>query len=446
MKATRLKMTRLAVGLYAALIASPSVWASSENPFHEKSDQYQIIHCGKLLDVEEKKTLVDQHILVKNGVITDMDSSVKAPENAEKIDLADHVCMPGLMDMHVHLFTQSTKGTVDVLGTTQSSAFNALQGLRLSQKLLKMGFTTVRIPGDMDYQYANIEIRNAINRGEFVGPRMLVAPHYLSALGGHADFNSFAPDGPKVQGPMIVDGVDEIRKAIRKEFKYGGDWIKVMASGGVMSQHDDPEVAPYSDEELRVMVEETHRHKKKITAHAHGDAGVYAAVKAGFDSIEHASMMSERTAKLMAKKGTYYIPTFYVLDWILAMGESAGITPDNLAKARLVESKHQQSALMAYKHGVKMALGSDCIFPVELAIKEFGAMNRRLNDNWYVLRAGTISSAEMLGLDDQIGSLKIGKQADIVATRHSPIEDMTNIEAVSFVMKDGMVVRAPKER
>jgi len=434
-------LTRLVAGLSTALMLAP-VWGSSAAPVHVGPDRYQDIHCGKLLDVEKKKTLSNQHILVKNDVIVELGASVNAPADAEKIDLSNQVCMPGLMDMHVHLFTQSTQGTVDVLGTTQSSAFNALQGLRLSQELLKMGFTTVRIPGDFDRHYANIEIRNAINRGEYMGPRMLVAPHYLSALGGHADFNSFAPDGPKVLGPMIVDGVDEIRKAIRKEIKYGGDWIKVMATGGVMSQHDDPEVAAYSEEEFRVMAEETHRHKKKITAHAIGDAGVYAAVKAGFDSIEHATMMSEKTAKLMAKKGTYYIPTFHIVDWILEMGENGGITADNLAKAKLVETKHQKSAEMAYKYGVKMALGSDCIFPIEQAIKEFDAMNRRLNDNWYVLQAGTITSAEMLGLDDQIGSLKVGKQADIVATPKSPIDKMTNIESVSFVMKGGKVVRA----
>ncbi len=405
------------------------------------ADTYLDIHCGILLDVENKKAISDQHILIRNDVITAIGENPEVPAGAKSIDLSDQVCMPGLMDMHVHLFTQSSKGSIDALGTTQSSAFNALQGLRFTQTLLRNGFTTIRTPGDFDYQYANIEIRNAINRGEYMGPRMLVAPHYISSTGGHGDFNSFAPDGPQIHGPMIVDGPDNLRKAVRKELKYGADWIKVMASGGVMSQHDDPEVAGYSDEEFAALADETHRHGKKITAHAHGDAGIYAAVKAGFDSIEHASMMTERTARLMAEKGTFYVPTVRVVDWILEIGESGGISANNLAKAKLVSEKHKNSIDLAYKHGVKMVVDSDCIYPMEEAILEFNSLAQRLEDNWYVLQAGTINAAEMLGLQAEIGSLAVGKQADIVATPNSPIDNIRNIEQVNFVMKGGQIIR-----
>jgi imidazolonepropionase-like amidohydrolase len=228
---------------------------------------------------------------------------------------------------------------------------------------------------------------------------------------------------------------------VRREIKYGADWIKVMASGGVMSQHDDPEVAAYTDEEFAAMADETHRHKKKITAHAHGDAGIRAAVAAGFDSIEHATMMEEETARLMAEKGTYYVPTLYVVDWILERGATGGISANNLAKAELVADKHARSVQMAGKHGVHLIVGSDPIFPMAEAIREFTSLARRVNDTWLVLRAGTINPATMLDLEDEIGSLEPGKQADIVATPKSPIESMQNIEHVSFVMKGGVIVR-----
>lgn len=434
MRLTTSLLTLLLGSLSLPLLAATSV-------SRVDADHYQHIRCGQLLDVINEKTLENQDVLVRGSVIEAIGPALAVPAGATRIDLSDRVCMPGLMDMHVHLFTQTSKGSIEMLGTTQSSAFNALQGIRFVQELLHNGFTTIRSPGDFDFAYANIEIRNAINRGEFAGPRFLVAPHYISAQGGHGDFNAFAPDGPQIHAPMIADGVDALRSAVRKEIKYGADWIKVMATGGVMSQHDDPEVAGFSNEEFRVLAEETHRHKKKITAHAIGDAGVYAAVDAGFDSIEHATMMSERTAKLMAKKGTYYVPTLYVVDWVLDMGATGGISAGNFAKAKHVAVQHENSVQLAYKYKVPMVIGSDCIFPMNEAIREFTSMAKRLGDNWYVMRAGTIHPAGMLGLEDEIGSLEVGKQADIVATAANPIDDMANIETVNFVMKGGELIR-----
>ncbi|NIB44969.1 amidohydrolase family protein [Pseudomaricurvus alkylphenolicus] len=424
----------LALLATSALAAAPAPATTGE--------QLQYIQCGKLLDVVKKKTLSNQNILVRNGVIEAMGAEVKAPVNAEQIDLSNQVCMPGLMDMHTHIFIDSTKSNLDAQGIMNSSADQTLMGLRNLQSLLNQGFTTIRIPGDLEKAYASISLKNAINRGEFDGPRMLVAPHALSPTGGHGDANSFAADSHLPIAINIVDGVDDIRRTLRTEFKYGADWIKIMATGGVMSQHDDPNIAAYSEEEFRVFAEEAHRHNKKITAHAHGDAGIRAAVEAGFDSIEHGTLMEKSTAKLMAKKGTYYVPTLYVLDWILEMGQKGGITANNLEKAKMVAKKHADSVAMAYKYGVKMALGSDPIFPMDQAIREFDAMAKRIPDNWYVLQMGTINSAEMLGLKDTIGSLEVGKQADIVATAKNPIDEMKNIESVSFVMKGGKVVRA----
>ncbi len=399
------------------------------------------IHCGKLLDVEKKQVVNNQHILVRNGTIAAIGSSVDAPDDAVRIDRSKQVCAPGLLDTHVHLFVDSTKSTIDVARIQNSSAYNALMGVRNAQKLLHSGFTTLRVPGDMDTYFAGVEIRDAFRRGDFIGPRMLVAPHTLSPLGGHGDSNSIAVDQGVPEHPYIVDGVESARRAIRHEIKYGADWIKIMGTGGVMSQHDDPEVAAYTQEEFNAFADEVHRHKKKITAHVHGDSGARMAVLAGFDSLEHGTMLKEETIKLMAERGTYLVPTRYVLDWILEMGQSGGITANNLAKAELVAKTHATAMRAAYKAGVRMALGSDPIFPMEQSIREFSAMARILEDNWFVLRAGTISAAEMLELDQLVGSLAVGKQADIVAMPLNPIDDMKNIEEVNFVMIGGRIVR-----
>ncbi|MEQ8263870.1 amidohydrolase family protein [Pseudohaliea sp.] len=426
-------MNRLSICIAATLLAMNTYAA----------DSYKVIECGSLLDVEREKVLRDQQILVNNDVIEAIGSDVSAPADAVKIDLSEQVCMPGLMDTHVHILIDSTKGTLDSLRITESASELTLFGLRNLWSLLDQGFTTIRIPGDLDKEYSTIALRDAINRGEFQGPRMLVAAHAASAIGGHGDANSHAYDSHVPLPLWIVDGVDEIRRYVRREFKYGSDWIKVHSTGGVMSQHDDPRVAAYTMEELQAFADEAHRHHKKITAHAHGDAGVRAVVEAGFDSVEHATLMEESTVKLMAQKGTVYVPTRYVVDWILDTGLSAGISESNLSKAKQVSEQHKRSIKLAHKHGVKMALGSDPIFPMDQAIREFDAMNKVLEDNWFVLQMGTINSAELLGLQDEIGSLKPGKQADIVAMPKSPLEDMSNIERVNFVMKGGAIVKQP---
>ena len=440
-----LATTLLAASVTAAVLMSPvsahggsdgsgSAGTTSSDPI--------VVTCGEFLDVEAKQSLRNQQIRIEGDRIVEIGSRVRSAAGDRTIDLSDHVCMPGLMDTHVHLFIDTLNQTVDQSAPTQSSAYNALMGQKNLRTLLDLGFTTVRVPGDMDYHYAGIELRNAIERGWIEGPRMKVAPHAISPLGGHGDFNSYAPDLPHaVVGPKIADGVDGVRLAVREEIKYGADWIKVMASGGVMSQHDDPEVAAYTAEEFRAMAEETHRHKKKITAHAHGDAGIRAAVEAGFDSIEHGTMMSAETAALMAEKGTFYVPTVYVVDWILERGATGGISANNLEKAKNVAGFHAESIAHASDSGVRLVIGSDPIFPMEEAIREFTALAKRVRDNWDVLRAGTIHPAIMLGLEDELGSLSVGKRADIVASPQSPIERMQNIEQVSFVMKDGRVVR-----
>lgn len=400
----------------------------------------QLLRCGAVVDVERERILVRSDIAVKNGVIEAVGQNLNAG-NAAVIDLGDEFCMPGLMDMHTHLFIDSRAGTVAQNLLNKSSGTNALQGLKRAQSMLKNGFTTVRVPGDIDYGFAAIDIRNSIERGEFIGPRMLVAPHALSQLGGHGDLNAIRPDGPTVNGTVVQAGVDNVREAVRRQVKYGADWIKIMASGGVMSQHDDPQVQGWTDEEIFAFADEAHRLGVKITAHVHGNQAGMTAVRAGFDSIEHGTMLEDETIRAMAESGVVLVPTRYVLEWILEQGVGGGITEDNLRKARMVDAMHRRVLARAYDAGVTIAMGSDPIFPHDESTREFAALVRAGLSPWDAIKAGTINAAELIDLGLELGSVKAGKIADIVAVPQNPVEDISALERVGFVMKAGVVVR-----
>lgn len=401
----------------------------------------KLLQCGAVVDVESRQMLRNMQLLVVDDAIQDIGRDLNMPEGASVIDLSDQFCLPGLMDTHVHLFIDSEAGTLAENFLNKSSADNALLGLKRLQIMLNDGFTTIRVPGDIDYQFTVVDLRDAVNRGDFDGPRMLVAPHALSPLGGHVDLNSIRPDGPHVVGTIVAAGVDNVRQAVRREVKYGADWIKITASGGVMSQHDDPRIQSWTDEEIFAFADEAHRLGVKITAHVIGNQAGLKVARAGFDSMEHGMMLQDETIQAMVENDVVLVPTRYVLEWILAQGVGGGITEDNYRKARLVNDMARQSLMKAYRAGVKIALGSDPIFPHEQIPCEFASMVRAGIEPWDAIRAGTINSAELLGLEEEIGSLAVGKQADIVAVAGDPAADITELERVGFVMKGGEVVR-----
>ena len=441
MKRMHLKAIAVAAGLaVAAVSASPRAVAEEE--------AWTVIDAGHLADLQGGRFVSGQQILIRGGRIEAIGAELDIPGEAARIDLSDAYVLPGLMDMHVHVFaTYDEKSRLEAV-LTQSSADNALIGLKNMQTLLHLGFTTVRMPGDKGQKFATISIKKAIERGDFEGPRMFVAPHFMGPVGGHGDLNDVSADWEgKVLGQAIPAGTASMQDFVRREIKYGADWIKIMATGGVMSQFDDPSAQAFSDEEFQALADETHRHDKKITAHAHahGDGGAYAAVKAGFDCIEHGAMIEQRTIDLMVEKGTFLVPTVYVLDWILERGPGGGISANNYAKAVEVSKTHKKALRAAYKAGVNLALGSDSVFPHEQAIREFRAMADTGIANWDVLCAGTVNAARLLGIEEELGTLESGKIADIVAVRDDPAEDMRAIESVFFVMKEGRVVRDHRE-
>lgn len=394
-----------------------------------------VLRCGALVDVEREQLLQRQDILVADGVIAAVGTGIAEPDGASVIDLSGHYCLPGLIDAHTHLMVGGP-------GLNSSSAAKTLVALKNAQTMLHHGYTTLRIPGDGDVGFGSIALRDAIARGLFTGPRMQVAPHFLCPLGGHCDRNSIAPDSGVPTAPhVIAAGEDSAREAVRRELKYGADWIKVHATGGIMSVGDDPRIQSFTDAELAAFSDETHRHGKKITAHIHGAGAVKSAVRAGFDSIEHGTMMDEEAIGMMVESGTWLVPTVYVLDFIVGSGQSRRMTPEIMAKAREVAKVRDASFRKAYEAGVKMAVGSDQIFSHRHSAREFAALVRQGVTPMDAIVMGTINGATLMDLEAEIGSIAVGKQADIVAVPANPVEDISILENVEFVMLGGRIIR-----
>ena len=299
-----------------------------------------VLRCGRVIDARSDKPLTDVSIVVVDGRIREIGKDPRVPASAREVDLSDMTVLPGLIDLHAHILINPRM--LAGSGLSRSSAERALDGLYASQKMLNAGFTTLRDPGDFDSFYASIEVRDAIARGDFVGPTLFVAPHALSPTGGHGDFNNLAADLTVTVPNLVVDGPDAIRKAIREEIKHGADWIKMMATGGVMSAGDDPNMTAYTDEELHAAVDETHRHGKRITVHAIGTAGIKAAVEAGVDCVEHGILIDDDGIALMKERGTWLVPTLYVLNYVVDEGPRLGYPEESVAKARALREERDK--------------------------------------------------------------------------------------------------------
>ena len=393
------------------------------------------IQCGALINSVDEEVLPQVTIVVGDGKIISVGQREAIPDNAERIYLSDSYCLPGLIDAHTHLMTGGR-------GMNSSSAAKTLTGLKNAQTMLRQGFTTLRVPGDGDVGFGAIVLRDAFANGLFVGPRMQVAPHAICPLGGHCDSNSIAPDSGMPTAPHVIKaGEDSVREAVRRELKYGADWIKVYATGGIMSVGDDPRVQSFTDAELAAFSDETHRHGKKITAHIHGAGAVKTAVRVGFDSVEHGTLMDDEAIRMMVESGTWLVPTVYVLDYILEQGETRRISPESMAKARDIVKVRDVSFRKAYQAGVKMAMGSDQIFPHEHSAREFSALVRLGVSPMDAIVMGTINGARLMDLENEIGSVEVGKQADIIAVPGNPLDDISVLRDVEFVMLGGRIIR-----
>ncbi len=369
--------------------------------------------------------------------------NVPVPAGAQVIDLGDVTLLPGFIDAHVHLTGESGDNFyLDFFqGVMRQPAEQAFYAGSYAKKTLEAGFTSVRNVGADDY--IDVGLRNAINAGLTPGPRMLTAVHAISATGGHGDGDPIPPArGVPQHGPIdgVCNGAAECRAAVRYQIKYGADVIKFMPSGGVLSLADPVDAPELSQEEMNAIVEEAHHWGRKVAAHCHGDAAAKMAVAAGVDSIEHGSFLKPDTLQLMHDKGVYLVPTLLAGDWLA--GKLDKFPPAIANKAKAAVAARSDMFRNALKAGVKIAFGTDsAVSPHGINAREFALMTGLGMSPAAALRSATSVAATLLGVDDRVGTLAAGKLADIVAVPGNPLDDIHATEHVSFVMKEGVVVK-----
>jgi imidazolonepropionase-like amidohydrolase len=426
--------------LFVALLASSVICslALAQEPA-AKSTSRVIVHAGKLLDVRTGKTLTDQAIVIEAGKITSVGSYSQAKHSADDrlVDLSNATVLPGLTDAHTHLTGNPQDVGPQALSISIPRA--TLTGARNARITLEAGFTTVRNVGADGY--GDVALRDAINAGDVPGPRMLVSGPALGITGGHCDENNL-PFEFHFSAEGVADGVEGVQHKVREVIKYGADVVKICATGGVLSHGDNPQASAYTLEELKAIVTDAHRLGRKVAAHAHGAQGILWASQAGVDSIEHGSYIDDAGIAEMKKNGTYLVPTLYLADWFMENAERMHVPPELIAKGREVMPAARKNIAHAFSSGVKVAFGTDAaVYPHGLNAHEFAVMVKLGLTPLQSIQAATINAADLLGWSDKIGAVESGKWGDIIAVDGDPLQDVTTLERVKFVMKGGEVVK-----
>lgn len=398
------------------------------------------VKAGYLVDPRDGSVTRDAVIRIDDDRIASIGRSADViPADATVIDLSDRYVLPGLMDMHTHI-----PGHLDTyyFATYFQSPHRAvIGGVVNAEKTLLAGFTTVRNVGAADFQ--DIAIRDAIDAGEIPGPRMLVSGPSLGITGGHADNNSLNHSFEE-RSDGVADGPWEVRHQVRKNVKYGADLIKFTATGGVFSKGTIPGQTQYSLEEMQALVDEAHTHNRKVAAHAHGTDGIKRAILAGVDSIEHASYLDKEAIDMAIDNDTWLAMDIYNTEYTMEQGIANGIPEENINKDREVGIRQRESFTMAVKAGAKMVYATDSgVYPHGDNGKQFSRMVRFGMTPLQALQSATINAAALLDREDSIGRLAEGYYADLIAVDGNPLEDISVLEDVAFVMKGGAVYKQP---
>jgi imidazolonepropionase-like amidohydrolase len=395
------------------------------------------VHAGRLIDVRSGQVTRDAYILIAGERIVSVGTA--EPAGVTIVDMSKFTLVPGLIDAHGHTLDDPTNQSAGAFLMT-SAPEATVRGVNNLQVWLAHGFTAVRDACEGYPSYPQFALRDGVAKGLITGPRIVAAGSCVSLTGGHGDSDYLSPDKTPLYSPNLADTPDDIERAVRRDIKFGADWIKLMATGGVMDPISDYRVQELSEEQMARAVEVAHRAGKKVMAHAEGAEGIKAAVRAGVDSIEHGTMLDDEGAALMAQKGTWLVPTLYCFQHDLKTGTSLGRDSRSMAKGIAIVAAQGPAFTRALQHHLKIAYGVDDSQPDVLS-GEFGALVRGGMTPLQALQAATINGATLLSLDRDMGTVEAGKFADLVAVPGDPLADITVMEHVAWVMKSGVVVK-----
>ena len=407
--------------------------------------QDKYIHAGKIFDSSSGKYQLNKTIIISDNIISSIEDGFIEPknENISVYDLRSKVILPGLIDFHVHMESESGGKDRYINRFQDNKADVAFKSTVVAKKTLLAGFTTVR---DVGGSGVNISLRNAINNGVVIGPRIFTSGKTIATTGGHGDpTNGYKDDLVDDPGPEdgVVNSISDARKAVRYRYKNGADLIKITATGGVMSMAKNGQNPQFTEEVMSEIVRTANDYGMHVAAHAHGDEGMYRAVKSGVKTIEHGSIMKERTMKLMREKNAYLVPTISAGEHVAKMARIPGYYPEIIIpKAIEIGVQNKASTKRAFQMGVPIAFGTDAgVYPHGDNAGEFLYMDEIGIPAEYSIKSATITNAKLLNMENMLGQIKKGFYADIIATDKSPTDDISTLKNVIFVMKDGMVYK-----
>ncbi len=397
-----------------------------------------VVSADRMVDVLAGRSIEHPQVTVTDGRITAVAAQGAAiPAGARHIELPGITLLPGLIDMHVHLTSDPRYSGYKSLAFTDN--FWTVVGTANAKRTLEAGFTTVRNVGSQNYD--DVALKQGIELGYIPGPRIVPATYAIGATGGHCDYTEFPPS---VTGttPAVANGADALRAMVRKLHKYGAEVIKVCVTGGVLSKGDAVGAQQYSLAEMQAIVEEAHMLGLRVAVHAHGTSGIKDALRAGVDTIEHASLADEEAFRLAKQHGAYFSMDVYDDDYILSDGEKNGVFKESLEKERAIGRQQRETFRKAFRAGVKMILGTDAgVYPHGDNAKQFATMVTWGMTPLQAIQAATVTAAEALGRSADVGAIAVGRYGDLIGVAGDPLSDPLVLQSVAFVMKGGEVVK-----